>query len=120
RKVTAAGIISTVAGSGPTGGPGGLSGDGGPATSAQLNNPRGVDVDSQGDIFIADTLNRRIRKVSGKTGVITTIAAEPNGGECAAAAAAFRSPESVTVNPAGTFIYVADGSGNRVWTVTID
>ncbi len=71
RKVTAAtGIITTVAG----GGTGGL-GDGGPATSAELNLPQGVAVDGSGNLFIADERNFRIRKVTAATGIITTIAA---------------------------------------------
>jgi sugar lactone lactonase YvrE len=76
RKVSS-GLITTVAGSGPVGsnggnGRGGFSGDGGPATSAQLNNPFGVAVDANGNLFIADSYNTRIRKVS--NGVITTVA----------------------------------------------
>ena len=55
----AAGNISTVAGTGTTG----FSGDGGPATSALLKDPRGVAVDSSGNLFIADKSNHRIRKV---------------------------------------------------------
>src|ERR1700726_3094871 len=71
-------IISTVAG---PGGPNtqGFSGDGGPATSAQLNDPQDVVVDQAGNIFIADTFNNRIRKVSGN-GTITTIAGGGSGG----------------------------------------
>jgi hypothetical protein len=60
RKVSAAGIISTVAGNGTNG----FSGDGGPATSAQLSFPEGLTVDSAGNIYIADPGNHRIRKVT--------------------------------------------------------
>ncbi len=67
-EVSTTGIISTVAGNGTTG----YSGDGGPATSAQLNQPYGVRVDALDSIYIADTLNHAIRRVSG--GSITTIA----------------------------------------------
>jgi hypothetical protein len=67
RKV-ANGIITTVAGNGTPG----FSGDNGPATSAQLNGPAGVAVDSAGNLYIADGGNNRIRKVS--NGVITTVA----------------------------------------------
>jgi sugar lactone lactonase YvrE len=52
----------------------GLSGDGGGATSAKLNNPSGLAVDSAGNLFIADFVNNRIRRVDAKTKVITTIA----------------------------------------------
>src|SRR5207244_8640610 len=63
-------IITTVAGSGPTGTFGGFSGDGGPATSASLNRPAGVTVDGAGNIFIADSNNLRIRRVDAATGKI--------------------------------------------------
>jgi YD repeat-containing protein len=68
RKVNTNGTITTVAGTGVAG----FSGDGGPATSAKLNNPFGVEVDGQGNIFIAD-VNNRIRKVT-PAGIITTVA----------------------------------------------
>ena len=74
RKVSPQGIIETVAGNGTPG----LSGDGGPATSAQLNDAPGVAVDSAGNLFIADTNNNRIRRVDGRTGIMTTFAG--NGG----------------------------------------
>ena len=75
RKVDTSGIITTVAGSGPTGYKlGGFSGDGGPATSARLNLPSWVAVDSVGNLFIADEGNNRIRRVDAATGVITTVA----------------------------------------------
>ncbi len=67
RKVSN-GVITTVAGNGIAG----FSGDNGPATSAQLNYPMGVAVDSAGNLYIADVGNNRIRKVS--NGVITTVA----------------------------------------------
>ena len=82
RRVDAqTGIITTVAGSGPVNGferfesdgQGSFSGDGGPATQATLNTPYGVAVDSQGNLFIADGGNLRIRKVD-TNGIITTFA----------------------------------------------
>jgi sugar lactone lactonase YvrE len=72
RKVSN-GIITTVAGNGTLG----FSGDNGPATSAELNGPTGVAVDSAGDLYVADSNNNRIRKVS--NGIITTVAG--NGAE---------------------------------------
>jgi NHL repeat-containing protein len=66
RKVSADGVITTVAGSGTMGnGKGGFSGDGGPATAAQLSVPNGVAIDAAGNLYISDGLNRRIRKVIG-------------------------------------------------------
>src|SRR5262245_33874128 len=69
RKVSPAGVISTVAGTGTPG----FSGDGGLATTAQLNLPSGVAVDPEGNLFIADSANRRIRKVT-PDGMISTVA----------------------------------------------
>ena len=67
-RVSPNGISTIVAGNGV----GGFSGDGGPATSASLRGPSGIAVDSAGNLYIADSLNNRIRKVS--NGVIVTIA----------------------------------------------
>jgi hypothetical protein len=69
RKVSPDGLITTVAGTGRLG----FSGDGGPATAAELNWPRGLAVDAAGNLFIADHFNHRIRKVSPE-GIITTVA----------------------------------------------
>jgi len=62
--------ISTVAGTGRAG----FSGDGGPATNAQLNQPHSIQLDSEGHLYICDIANHRIRKVDAKTGIITTFA----------------------------------------------
>ncbi len=72
-RISPSGTVATVAGMGGSG----YSGDGGPAVSAALNNPYGVAVDSSGNLYIADTNNRRIRKVSA-SGIITTIAGDRN------------------------------------------
>ena len=80
RKVTeSTGYISTVAGQQYTSGCN-YSGDGGAATSAQLCDPEGLAVDAAGNIYIADSSNNLIRKVSASTGVITTAAGIYNGG----------------------------------------
>jgi hypothetical protein len=73
----ATGIISTVAGNGydaGTGGSGGYSGDGGPATLAELANPWCIALDSSGNIYIVDSTNQRVREVSAATGIINTVA----------------------------------------------
>jgi len=75
RKITSAGIISTYAGTGTAG----YSGDGGPALAAELNQPLGVTVDAQGNLFISDGLNYRVRKVS-PDGIISTIAGNGTSG----------------------------------------
>jgi hypothetical protein len=68
RKIDANGIITTVAGNGKPG----FSGDGGPAASAGLKAPLGVTVDHEGNIFIADAHNHRVRKIS-MSGIISTV-----------------------------------------------
>ena len=74
RRIDRAGMISTVAGSGPAGlDRGSFSGDGGPATAATLQEPWGVALDRLGDLFIADRDNHRVRKVDAQ-GIISTIA----------------------------------------------
>ena len=76
RKVSLfTGVITTVAGSSK-----GFGGDGGAATSAKLNSPTGVAIDKWNNLYIADYYNRRIRKVDGSTGIITTVAGNGNYG----------------------------------------
>jgi len=89
RRVDAAtGIITTIAGTG-VGCPGSNPcGDGGPATNAQLNNPQSVAVDAAGDVFIADPVSARVRRVSAATGIITTVAG--NGTMCSQSTAPLR------------------------------
>jgi sugar lactone lactonase YvrE len=114
RKV-ANGVITTVAGTGTPG----FNGDYGPATSAQLNYPYGIAVDSVGNIYIADTGNNRIRKVA--NGVITTVAGNGTGGFSGdngqATSAQLAAPYSVAVDTAGN-LYIADNGNNRVREVS--
>ncbi|HXP83529.1 MAG TPA: hypothetical protein VN841_02345 [Bryobacteraceae bacterium] len=79
RKITPDGIISLVAGTGTGTGPIRSQGDGGPAVNATLNEPGGVAFDSQGNIYIADTSNARLRKID-TNGIITTIAGPGQAG----------------------------------------
>ena len=112
RKVSTSGIITTVAGSGT----GGYGGDGGTATSANLNLPQGVAVDASGNIYIADNGNNRVRKVS-PSGIISTIAGNGTGGfsgdGSAATSAKLNSPAGVAVDGSGN-IYIADYNNNRI------
>ena len=110
RKVSN-GVITTVAGNGTYG----YSGDGGPATSAQLNQPIGITVDSAGNLYFADNGNEVVRKVA--NGVITTVAGNGtagyggDGGPATSAPLAY--PYGVTVDSAGN-LYIAEVSGRRV------
>jgi len=116
RKISK-GVISTVAGNGTAG----FSGDNGPATSAQLNLspiqrlPSGIAVDASGNLYIADTANQRVRRVS--NGTITTIAGDGTSGFSGdngpAAAAQLDNPLGIATDTAGR-IYVADASNGRI------
>jgi trimeric autotransporter adhesin len=118
RKVTAStGIISTVAGNGTRG----YSGDGGAATSAKLYCPYGMAVDTSGNIYIADTYNSVIRKVTASTGDISTVAGTGTAGYSgdggAATSAELNGPVAVAMDAAGN-IYIADISNERIRKVT--
>ncbi len=116
RMIAPNGIISTLAGTGVAG----YSGDGGAATSAQLNNPYGVAVDSAGNVYIADFYNSRVRMVS-PGGTITTIAGTGvysySGDGGAPAAATFRYVSSVAVDASGN-LYIGDYANYRVRKVS--
>jgi sugar lactone lactonase YvrE len=119
REVTVStGKISTVAGNGTAG----YGGDGAAATSAKLNNPYGVAVDSSGNLYIADTVNNRVRKVTAGTGFISTVAgngtAGYSGDGAAATSAKLSSPRGVVVDSSGN-IYIADYTNNRIRKVTV-
>ncbi len=121
RKVTPAGIITTVAGTGIPGGPIG-NGDGGPATSAGFANEFGLTVDSAGNLYIADTYTGRVRKVT-PSGIITTVAGTGKAGYSGdggpATSAMLNWPFGVAVDTAGN-LYIADSSNYRVRKVTSD
>ena len=119
-KVTPVGSITkttTVAGTGVNG----YSGDGGPATSAQLNNPYGVAVDAAGNVYITDTNNQRVRMVSAATGIITTVAGTGrsgyagDGGPSTSAQLSF--PRGIWVDASGN-IYVSDAQNNVIRLLT--
>src|ERR1039457_3767034 len=112
RRISAGGIITTVAGNGQWG----YTGDGGQATKAQLAGPQGVTVDASGNLYIADTMNERIRRVD-PSGIITTIAGSGTAGfggdGTAAVGAMFSTPVTVAVDASGA-VYVADLDNNRI------
>jgi hypothetical protein len=117
RKVDTAGNITTVAGIPSSAG---YAGDGGPATSANLYYPQGVAVDSSNNLYIADTYNHIVRKVSG--GIITTVAGIPqtagySGDGSPATSAKMDYPSDMKVDAAGN-IYIADQYNHRIRKVS--
>jgi NHL repeat len=129
REVTPNGTITTIAGNGQAG----YTGDGGPATSAELNDPSGVAVDAVGDVYIADSSNNVIRRVQGPNtagtgetrGEITTVAGDyaadaatdgrggHSGDGGAAIYAQLYAPEGVAVDDAGD-LFIADTFNNAI------
>ena len=111
RKVDTFGIISTIAGNYIMGA--GYSGDGGSATSAELNNPRGIVFDHAGNLYFADEANNVIREVN-TSGTISTIAgnyikgAGYSGDNGLATAAQLHYPNAVTLDKQGN-LYISDG-----------
>lgn len=117
RRVSPTGTITTVAG---TGSPG-FSGDGGPATQAQLFMPTGLARDAAGNLYIADFNNSRIRRVDAGSQVITTVAGNGadgyNGDDRAATTASLNKPTDVTFDADGN-MYIADFRNHRVRLVS--
>lgn len=120
RKVDRNGNISTVAGNGTSG----YTGDGGAATSAELSDPEGIAIDSSGNLYISDTANSVVRKVS-TSGTISTIAGNFTAGGgyagdgAAATSAQLFHPSGIAVDSKGR-IYIADTSNNIIRIVTTD
>ncbi len=118
RKLDSTGIITTVAGSFEEG----FSGDGGPATLAALNGPRGVAADEHGRVYIADTGNHRIRMVD-TDGTISTVAGTGESGYARdggpAARTVLSSPDDVAVDNKGN-LYIADTGNHRVRVINLN
>ena len=122
RRITPAGVVTTLAGSGPREVFGEQTNGGyadGPASTARFFAPFGVAVDGQGTVYVADYGNDRIRKIS-PAGVVSTLAgsgvhgsADGSGNE-----AQFMGPHSITLDAQGT-LYVTDALGSRIRKVTL-
>jgi DNA-binding beta-propeller fold protein YncE len=120
RRIDAAtGVITTVAGNGRKG----FSGDGGPAIKAELDEPYGIVLDERDVLYIADRLNRRIRRVDPRTGVITTLVGDGSkktGGDGGPAErATLVEPNGVALDHGGKHLYIADVAGHRVRVVDL-
>ncbi len=117
RKINTYGIISTVTGNGTTG----YSGDGGPATTATLNNPIGIGLDPAGNIYIGDNGNNCIRKIN-SSGIISTIAGTGTAGFTGdggpATSARLQGPYGVAVYGTGN-IYICDAFNYRIRIINI-
>ncbi len=120
RRVDAGtGIIDTIAGRGEAG----FSGDGGKATEALLNEPYGIVLDTDENLYFADRLNRRVRRVDASSGVITTIAgtgeAASGGDGGTAVRAGLAEPNGVALDPATARLFIADVAAHRVRVVDL-
>jgi uncharacterized protein (TIGR03437 family) len=118
RKITPDGRIKTIAGNGVAG----FAGDSGPSNTALLSHPYGIAIDAQGNLYVADLGNARVRKIS-TDGTIRTVAGGGtitpggNGDGGLATGAQLLQPRDVAVDPDGTF-YISDFGAHRVYRVT--
>ncbi len=115
-KITPDGKLSTFAGTGKRG----FSGDGGPATQAQVAGPMDIAIDDSGNLYLSDFGNNRIRKID-SSGTITTIAGSGTAGDSgdgsAAIKAQLRNPTGVTIDSVGN-LYIADSNNHKIRKVT--
>ena len=116
RKISTHGVITTVAGTGKSG----FSGDGGPAIEAELGAPAAIAMDADGNVYIAEFFNHRIRKIT-TDGIITTIAGTGtpgyNGDGQPAIESQIGEPTGVAVDRSG-YVYISDQVNMRVRVVT--
>jgi DNA-binding beta-propeller fold protein YncE len=119
HKVDRNGVLTTIAGTGEKGD----SGDGGPATAARFNGPHSLAVAANGDIYVSDTWNNRVRKIDGQTGVITAFAGTGERGFSGdggpALQAKFGGIYCVALDPKGEQMYLADLDNRRIRAVDL-
>jgi sugar lactone lactonase YvrE len=118
RRVDSQGIITTVVGTGEPG----ISGDGGPATEAQIIDPNGIAFDAQGNLYFVDDVASVVRRVD-TDGIITTVAGTGKAGFSGdggpAPGAALSSPSDIAIDSDGT-LYIADSGNHRIRVVGPD
>ena len=112
------GVITTIAGNSTQG----YAGDSGPSQTAKLALPRGLSLDQQGNVYIADSANHRVRRIEGSTGTITTIAGDGTQGFAgdggSPISASFDTPHAVTISPAGVGS-IADTGNARIRQIVV-
>ena len=112
RKITLAGIVTTLAGSGIVGATDGI------GTAASFNTPQGLAIDSSGNVYVADSFNNKIRKIT-VAGVVTTLAGSGIDGAAdgVGSSASFGGPTDVAVDGSGN-VYVADDFNHKIRKIT--
>jgi outer membrane lipoprotein-sorting protein len=114
RKLNSKGIVTTVAGTGEKG----SRGDGGPARDAQFNSMHGLAIAPDGDLYIADTWNNRVRKIEARSGLLSTIAGTGEKGYSGdggpAAQARFGGVYSIALAASARHLYIADLDNRRI------
>lgn len=116
RKITSAGVVSTFAGTAGVSGTNDASG-----TSAKFNSPQGIVIDATGNLYVTDTGNHTIRKIT-SLGVVSTLAGAPTvsgTSDGSGSNARFNQPEGIAINAAGTILYVADTANHTIRSVTV-
>jgi DNA-binding beta-propeller fold protein YncE len=112
-------IITTIAGCGESG----FSGDGGPATGARMNQPYGIVIDPSGNIYVADRLNARVRRIDGSSGIITTLAGVGSGKYSGDGGpgdqAGLAEPNGLALDRSHRRLFIADVADHRVRVVDL-
>ena len=120
RRIDArSGVITTIAGTGEKG----FSGDGGPASRAQMNEPYGIVIDRSGNIYVADRLNRRVRRIDAASGMIATLAGDGGGkfsGDGGASTrAGLAEPNGLALDRDHRHLFIADVADHRVRVIDL-
>jgi DNA-binding beta-propeller fold protein YncE len=119
RRIGGDGVITTVAGNGSAG----YSGDGGPALAATFNEPYGIAIDRDGNIYVADRHNHCVRRIDHRSGLATTFAGNGQAGFAGeggpATEAGLVEPNGLAVDPAGRRLFIADVADHRVRVVDL-